>query len=161
MYGDRHRCAVPCTVGGWRQGHLRVGEKITRRSLISTTHVASDRWLLPQRGLDIHRPTIDDSPPAATQKCRVLLREKEVNISNTSGRICDMMLSLHVLARHNNNIGGSLHNSAPQQQRRENFLLRKADRMVIGRYCGVCTRGHVWMFCCQTLMLILHNHSRR
>lgn len=78
-------------------------------------------------------------PPAATRKCRLLLREKEVKISNTSGRICDMMLSLHVLARHNNNIGGSLHNSAPQQ-RRENFLLRKPERMVIGKYCSVYTR---------------------
>lgn len=59
---------------------------------------------------------IDDPPRSHSKVFRALLREKEVKISNTSGRIRDMMLSLHVLARHNSNIGGSLlilhHNNA-------------------------------------------------
>lgn len=63
------------------------------------------------------------------------VREREVKISTTSGRIKDATLSLHVLARHDNNIGSSLHHPAPQQ-RRKNFLLPKPDRMVIQRHCG-------------------------
>lgn len=62
------------------------------------------------------------------------VREREVRISNTSGRIRDATLSLHVLARHNKNIGGSLHHPAPQQ-RRKNFS-PKPDRMVIQSHCG-------------------------
>lgn len=44
---DRRRCAVK----GWRQGHLRGGEKITRRPVLPPTRVAPDRWLLPQRAV--------------------------------------------------------------------------------------------------------------
>lgn len=58
------------------------------------------------------------------------VREREVNISNTSGRRRDAMFSLHVLARHNNNIGNNVHNPAAHQ-RRDNFQLRKPEIMVI------------------------------
>lgn len=118
----------------------------------SSYHTCGPRSLAfaPARGLNMHRPVVDDSPCSHPLVFRALLREKEVIISNTSGRRRDVMLSLHVLARHNNNIGGSLHNRAPQQ-RRENFLLRKPERMVIFktllRVHKDCARGqHVCMF---------------
>lgn len=130
----------------------------------SSYHTCGPRSLAfaPARGLNMHRPVIDDSPCSHSLVFRALLREKEVKISNTSGRRRDVMLSLHVLARHNNNIGGSLHDPAPQQ-RRVNFLLRKPERMVLIRYCCVYTRtarvdNVCGCFCCQTFLL-LHNHS--
>lgn len=127
------RCAVH---GVRRQGHLKGAfEKVTHRprlphawlrivgfcpSALTKTASTSDRWFPCSHPLVSHG---------------AFVREREAKISNTSGRIRDATLSLHVLARHNNNIGGSLHHPAPPQRRR-NFLLPRPGRMVIESHCG-------------------------
>lgn len=104
-------------------------ENITQSSSSSHTR-GSGSFFAPARCLKMHRPLIDGSPAATLWRFPRRVRARKRCQNKQHFRIRDATLSLHVLARHNNNTGSSFHHPAPQQ-RGKNFLLPKSDIIVI------------------------------